>query len=427
MAVVDAASFLIGTRNDGVFYAHSGSVEPCETHCGLPDNHVEAMTVVNRHAYIGTPTGTADFDLDASPFIPARTLGLGLFGHTLEADASTLMIGTLDQGIRQIALEPHAHLRRASIRADLPEPASTQRIDAFIAAPDTLFAIADGNLVRRPEGNKGASWTEALSPAASGLTDRNVSALAFAPDGSLYVGFFDHGLDILSRTESSVRHVENDHLFCINRLVLDPKRNTVAAATANGLVLFDAEGSPRQTLTRHDGLISDHVTDIAFAGDTTVLATPAGITFLSSTGTESLYAFQGLVNNHVYALAADGQELAAGTLGGLSLLRGTGVQRSFTAANSTLRHNWITAVLPMKGGGYLVGTYGAGLERMDRDGQFTAIELAGGARTISSSTLMPSSRQQRTSTPEPLATACSSIPLKRTAGRGLQRDFLHST
>ena len=54
-------------------------------------------------------------------------------------------------------------------------------------------------------------------------------------DGSLYVGFFDHGLDILSPDASRIRHQEDDHLFCINRLALDPVRHTMAAATANGL------------------------------------------------------------------------------------------------------------------------------------------------------------------------------------------------
>ena len=34
-------------------------------------------------------------------------------------------------------------------------------------------------------------------------------------------------------------------------------------ATANGLVRFDAAGSQEQVLTRADGLIADHVTDVA--------------------------------------------------------------------------------------------------------------------------------------------------------------------
>ena len=377
LAAVDAASFLMGTRDQGVFYMHAGTVTRCDETHGLPDEQVEAIAVANRHAYIGTPVGTADFDLDSPAFLPSRILDAGTFSHTLQPDDSTLLIGTLDQGVRRITLDTRPHLRRVSIGGDSPQDPSMQRVDAFISTPSTLFSVADGKLFRHLAGG----WTPALPPVSSTLSDRNISALAFAAGGSLYVGFFDRGLDILSPAGDTIRHLEDDHLFCINRLAFDPVRKTIVAATANGLVLFDAQGSPRQTLTRRDGLISDHVTDIAFTATGTALATPAGITFLGPAGTESLYAFEGLVNNHVYALAAgrDPDQLAAGTLGGLSLLQGTSVQRSFTAANSSLKHNWITALAPTPDGGYLVGTYGAGLQKLDRTGNFTAVELPANA------------------------------------------------
>jgi ligand-binding sensor domain-containing protein len=152
------------------------------------------------------------------------------------------------------------------------------------------------------------------------------------------------------------------------------------AATANGLVLFDAQGKARQTLTHRDGLISDHVTDVTFTRAGTVLATPAGITFLGPSGAESLYAFQGLVSNHVYTLASTGSsnQLLAGTLGGISILKSNVVERNLTVANSTLKHNWITALLPMPDNTILVGTYGAGLETLDSQGRFTPIEPPAG-------------------------------------------------
>ncbi len=157
------------------------------------------------------------------------------------------------------------------------------------------------------------------------------------------------------------------------------------AATADGLVLFDAQGKPRQVLTERDGLISKHVTDVSFTRGGTVVATAAGITFLSAAGAESLYAFQGLVNNHVYALASvEGPgEVLAGTLGGISVLKANAVERNLTVANSSLRHNWITALLPMPDNSVLVGTYGAGLETLDSAGRFTPVELpAGTARDL---------------------------------------------
>ncbi len=162
--------------------------------------------------------------------------------------------------------------------------------------------------------------------------------------------------------------------------MLDPVRQTIAAATANGLVLFDRDGVPRQTLTRRDGLISDHVNDLAFTRSGLTLATPAGLTFMTSTGAESLYAFQGLVNNHVYALgsSADSGQLLAGTLGGLSILESNSVHRNLTATNSGLKHNWITAILPLPANAWLIGTYGAGLQQLSSDGSFTAIDLPAG-------------------------------------------------
>jgi ligand-binding sensor domain-containing protein len=130
---------------------------------------------------------------------------------------------------------------------------------------------------------------------------------------------------------------------------------------------------------RRDGLISDHVSDIAFTSTGMALATPAGITFLGPTGAESLYAFQGLVNNHVYALASSATDgLLAGTLGGISVLKSKAVQRSFTVNNSSLGHNWITALLPLPQANTLVGTYGAGLETLDPQGRFTAVALPSG-------------------------------------------------
>lgn len=374
LAAVDSASFLIGTRGSGVFYIHAGAVDHADASAGLPDDEVESIAVAAGHAYVGTPVGTAEFDLPAPSFRPVRLLGRGLFSHALAVDEHELTIGTLDQGIQQVSLEGGASFRRVSISAG-PAAASSQRVDGFLGAGDALYALADGTLLRRT----GAAWAPALPPGPAALTDANISALAFAPDGTLYIGSFDHGIDLLS-PEGAIRHIENDALFCINRLVVDPERHTVDAATANGLVLFDAQGRPRQTLTHRDGLISDHVTDVAFSGAGTALATPAGITFLGASGAESLYAFQGLVNNHVYALASVGGqgELIAGTLGGVSILRSKSVERNLTVTNSGLKHNWITALLPMPDNSVLVGTYGAGLETMDSQGRFAAVELPAG-------------------------------------------------
>ena len=386
LAAPDAASFLIGTRNAGLFYVHGGTVQHVDTTDGLPDREIESLLIEGHQAYAGTPLGIAEFDLTADTFRPQRTLARGLFSHALAYDAASrqLAVGTLDQSVQQVALNVAPRLRNASMPAsiqaprDVAIPAAGGRIDAFLpAGSNALFAIADGMLVRQT----GSSWAVALPTPAATLADRDISALAFAPDGSLYAGFFDHGLDILSPDSGSIRHLEDDHLFCVNRLVLDPVRQTIAAATANGLVLFDRQGTPRQTLTRRDGLISDHVTDLAFTAEGMTIATPAGLTFATPQGMESVYAFQGLVNNHVYALATGSENrLLAGTLGGISVLQSGAVKRNLTVTNSGLKHNWVTAIIPFATG-YLVGTYGAGIQQLALDGSFHAIDLPAGVPT----------------------------------------------
>jgi ligand-binding sensor domain-containing protein len=131
--------------------------------------------------------------------------------------------------------------------------------------------------------------------------------------------------------------------------------------------MFHSPGERQQVLRREDGLIADHVTDVALQEGRMIVATPAGLTFVDESGARSLYAFHGLVNNHVYALSLTGDRLLAGTLGGMSILDGSIVRTSFTTANSALKHNWITSIARV-GEEWFVGTYGAGVLRLDTAG-----------------------------------------------------------
>jgi ligand-binding sensor domain-containing protein len=171
--------------------------------------------------------------------------------------------------------------------------------------------------------------------------------------------------------------VEDEHVFCVNRIFPDVKTGAIDVATANGLVRFDDSGSEQQVLTRADGLIADHVTDVVAYRGGLALATPAGLTFLDASGARSMYAFHGLVSNHVYALGVSGDELMAGTLGGLSQLVKGDVAANYTTATSNLKHNWITAVVPV-GSEWMVGTYGAGILGLDRAGRFHSYETGSG-------------------------------------------------
>ena len=425
------AELWVGTLNDGLLWWHGGQTDRIGEEQGLPDRRVEQIALAGGRAYIGTPVGVAEVR-DGKV---VRVLAKGRYAHALLADGDALLVGQMEAGVLRVSLtgpendvqarrpiaarggdpsgaKAHghsdgimrglkppppsagakAHNDFAALSARLKSCPDTKQgssaecktlaqqsvaykpehltVEQFLAVGDARYALAsDGLLRREPDG----AWRRILGGGGGQLTDRDISALLVASDGRLWVGYFDRGLDILSATGGKVEHIENEHIFCVNRIVEDTRQGAVDVATANGLVIFDRDGREKQVLGREAGLIADHVTDVALYGDGMALATPAGITFLDKSGAHSIYAFQGLVNNHVYALGANGGKLVAGTLGGLSLLSGGEVRKNMNTATSGLKHNWITA-LAAAGNDWLVGTYGAGVMRLGADGNVTPTE-----------------------------------------------------
>jgi hypothetical protein len=291
----------------------------------------------------------------------------------LLATDTSLIVGSEDQGVLTIPIgDPQlgSHLSHSNKTTEMA------KVRHLFMSGNDVYVLASDTLYRRSA--RGLSWQQVLRPGPAVLSDRNISALAADRSERVWIGYFDRGLDLLDADAGRATHVENDHVFCINRIVPDGRTGTVAVATANGLVRFDSNARQQQVLTRADGLIADHVSDVAIYHDGLVLGTPAGLTFLDAGGPHSMYAFHGLVNNHVYALGVSGDELMVGTLGGLSEISKESVRVSYTAgAGSGLKHNWITAVVPL-GDEWMVGTYGAGILRLDRSGHFQSFEKATG-------------------------------------------------
>jgi ligand-binding sensor domain-containing protein len=343
----------IGTLDRGAFHYRAGQLEQLPA---LPDPQVLSIAVAGETAYVGTPLGVVQFR-DGQR---VRTLADGFFARTLALRGDTLYVGTEDEGLVEVPLRVEAR----------PKPAQGVPLDAdAAAAPILRLENVEGEIYAA-----GASaiygfdparkqWRPVLTAQKFVLADRNVAALALS-SGRLWVGYFDRGLDVLDASLEHAVHHEDDTLFCINRIVPDPEHARTAVATANGLMMFDSSAQPRQAMGRKDGFLSDHITDVAFRDGGLVVATPAGLSFVDRSGVHSLYAFQGLVNNHVYAVATRGAETVAGTLGGLSILDEDKVRASYTTANSHLKHNWITAVIPV-GEEWFAGTYGAGVLRLD--------------------------------------------------------------
>jgi hypothetical protein len=352
----------IGTQESGVVHWQAGRVESFTEAEGMPDRQVFSIVLHGDKTYVGTAVGIAEFD--SGRFV--RVLAPGLFARALYSNGTTLLAGS--DSIAEINLRQQRipNLLHAGARG-------ISGVRQFFAQGDSLYAVTSGALHQTT--GQGGGWRRVLSLEAPMLADRNISSLAFDDRDRLWVGYFDHGLDLVEANLRGATHYEDDNVFCVNRILPNSANGMVAVATANGLVLFDQLGRKQQILGRADGLLADHVTDAALYGNGMVLATPAGLTFLDSAGPRSLYAFHGLVNNHVYAVAAAGKQVVAGTLGGISVLEDENVAANFTVATRGLSHNWISAIV-RTGNDWVIGTYGGGIVRMKADGSFEQFDIA---------------------------------------------------
>jgi hypothetical protein len=360
------ADLWIGTQDRGAIHYQAGRIETFSEAEGLPDPQVFSIAVHTDKAYVGTAAGIAEFQ--AGRFV--RVLAPGIFARALYVGDSTLLAGGSGAAIAEI--NPASTRMRGLLHAAGNSIADIQEI---FAEGSTVYAVTSRSLYYR-EGAQGG-WRRALSPESTLLTDRNISALAFDDSRRLWIGYFDRGLDLFTPDLLSATHIEDDNVFCVNRILPNPSSGIVAVATANGLVMFDQLGRKQQVLGRTDGLMADHITDAALYRDGMVLATPAGLTFLDPSGPRSLYAFHGLVNNHVYTVAAAGKEVIAGTLGGISVLEDENVAANYTIATHGLTHNWISAVV-RDGNDWIVGTYGGGIVRLLSSGHFEPFDVATG-------------------------------------------------
>ena len=372
----DDSSLWAGTLDEGVIHWHGGQADRLAEPEGLPDPRVLSLALDGDYTFVGTPMGVAEFR--EGKF--TRVLASGFFAGALLVDGPTLVVGTLDEGILEVPLAPNSKAG--------PRPRGQEisgRIMRLLSAQGSLFALTDSGFFSFNP--RGGAWRPLIEREDALLADRDVSALAFDSSGRLWVGYFDRGLDVLSPAGDRATHIEDEHVFCVNRIVHDPQHDTTDVATANGLIVFDGALREREVLGRNEGLIADHVTDVALIPGGMTLATPAGITFLTPAGARSIYAFHGLVNNHVYTLGAAGTRLLVGTLGGLSDLSQGQVRMNYTTANSGLKANWITA-LAQVGDDWFVGSYGGGIFRLDATGRCEAFPDATGAFVVNPNAML---------------------------------------
>jgi ligand-binding sensor domain-containing protein len=356
------ADLWIGTLDRGLLHWKAGAVEALDD--VLPDKQILSLALTGETLYAGTGVGIAE--IRGGKF--GRVLAPGYFAQTLLAANDKLWMGTLEEGMFAVPLDAHPG-RLAQLGAASVCPGCSIR--KILQIDGEVYALAEDSLWH---GNEALIRREDAL-----LADRNIAALKMDSTGRLWIGYFDRGLQILNANGERGEHLEDDHLFCVNRIAHDPVRGVSAVATANGLVMFDAATTRRRVIGQAEGLIANQVTDVVLRPDGSMIAaTPAGISFIDAGGISSIYAFQGLVNNHVYALASDGARTLAGTLGGLSILDGAAVRASFTTSNSALKQDWITGIVkvPQNTGerDFFVGTYGAGVLRITNRGEWETFE-----------------------------------------------------
>ena len=351
------ADLWIGTLDRGLLHWKAGAVETLDE--VLPDKQILSLALNGETLYAGTGVGIAEVRGGKL----ARVLAPGYFAQTLLAANGKLFMGTLEEGMFAVPLDAHPGRLAQLGAASVCPGCSIRRI---LTIDGEVYALAEDSLWH---GNEAVIRREDAL-----LADRNIAALKMDSTGRLWVGYFDRGLQILGANGERGEHLEDDHLFCVNRIAHDSVRGVSAVATANGLVMFDAASSRRRVIGQAEGLIANQVTDVVLRPDGSIIAaTPAGVSFIDAAGISSIYAFQGLVNNHVYALASDGARTLAGTLGGLSILDGGAVRASFTTSNSALKQNWITGIVRVDKD-FFVGTYGAGVLRITDRGAWETFE-----------------------------------------------------
>ena len=177
-----------------------------------------------------------------------------------------LSIGTLEQGVLEIPLEA----RRPRPASSFADPLQSE-IKRLLQFDDKVMHWPKTASI--PSNDRGA-WKPVVHRPDAVLSDRNISALSLDRAGRLWVGYFDRGLDVLESNLQKATHSEDEHVFCVNRIVQDDARSLTAVGTANGLVLFDAAANKKQVILRADGLIANHVTDIVVNPDGLTVATP---------------------------------------------------------------------------------------------------------------------------------------------------------
>lgn len=373
----------IGTQDAGLYIWREAHIEHISTNENLPSPHVTAITSLPASlSDRGTIAVATDFGVvglnDANELKPISNRPNVT---SLAVSRGSLFAGEFNGGI--VDLNPAAVKQRA-----LPGEAETSSAQAaglpvsvpvkVVVDEGKLWALTSSGAFARDEGSSRSGF-ESIAGALVGdrvLTAGHITGLALDGRSRLWVGYFDRGIDVLSpETSERLSHIEDDRVREINHLVFDGSDDRMLAATSRGLVAF-ASNFKQTVMTREQGgLINDSVAQVSLAfdsgtrGRSMVLATSGGLTEVAGGRARSLTAFHGLASNHLYTSASVGSRLFVGSLAGLVELEGLRVVRTYKTSNSSLSHDWVTALAEAEGTLY-VGTNGGGVDALLPTGEW---------------------------------------------------------
>lgn len=351
-----AGGLVVGTAGAGALGLRGGKLRLL--HADLAQRWVWSVASHGGRLWLGTLSGLASLS------------GLALTdagAHDVRALASlggALLAGTHGEGLLALA-GGRAHV--------VPGPPTGGAVWGLGGTSEAPCAATSAGLWRLDAGGR---WAQVY---VTGAPAEDVAALAF--DGRrLWVGFFDRGLWTL----------DGGAWAAVGAGVIDPKINALAVegrgasarlwvATARGLHRVGPGGAVR-TYGRADGLPHPDVHAVAVLPSGRVVAgTGRGLALVDGDVIRPLGRKQGLRVLAVWAVAEgpDGL-LLAGTSSGLYRERADGTWQLLTVASGHLADDWVTALV-VRGATAWVGTYNAGVARLDLTGEVpTATQLGGG-------------------------------------------------
>ena len=381
----------IGTQDTGLYIWREGHIEHVTTNEGLPSPHITGLAQLPSNIVaVATDFGVVALN-DSNEM---KVLSNRPNVTSLAVSGGHLWAGLFNGGIVDLtASQSSQSPALAEYKKNLSEvvglPASAPA--TVTVSERELWALTrEGAYVRDERATRpGFESIAGLLAGDRVLTSGHITSLASGNSGTLWVGYFDRGIDLLSpSTTERLSHIEDDRVREINHLAFDRSENKMMAATSRGLVQF-GESLKQTVITREQGgLINDSVAQVSFAdidsrllmastsdssdkprGRTVVLATAGGLTEISGGRARSITAFHGLSSNHLYTSAAVGSRLFVGSLAGLVELEGLRVVRTYKTSNSRLSHDWVTATVEAEGTLY-VGTNGGGVDALLPTGEW---------------------------------------------------------